>query len=258
MTNWIAANVVTWLFDISDLKNVAEGTKTGYVYKTTFNGVETPKLGLDELFPGSQVNGGILIAIVMAVIVLVLLSRTTFGYELKACGANRYAARYAGIRDKRNIVLSMAIAGALAGAGASLYWLSGNTEFFWSTYQSLPTVGFNGIPVALLAVSHPVGVVFAAVFMSALDIAGLQLKNLTAYNEFITSVIIAVIVYMAAFSLVIKLWLGNYFKKRAEARAARIEAAQELPPETEAAQEQPPEAEDAPQQAENAEKEEQV
>ena len=265
MTNWIAANVVTWLFDISDLKNVAEGTKTGYVYKTTFNGVETPKLGLDELFPGSQVNGGILIAIVMAVIVLVLLSRTTFGYELKACGANRYAARYAGIRDKRNIVLSMAIAGALAGAGASLYWLSGNTEFFWSTYQSLPTVGFNGIPVALLAVSHPVGVVFAAVFMSALDIAGLQLKNLTAYNEFITSVIIAVIVYMAAFSLVIKLWLGNYFKKRAEARAARIEAAQraaeaaqELPPETEAAQELPPKAEHAPQQAENAEKEEQV
>ena len=152
----------------------------------------------------------------------------------------------------------MAIAGALAGAGASLYWLSGNTEFFWSTYQSLPTVGFNGIPVALLAVSHPVGVVFAAVFMSALDIAGLQLKNLTAYNEFITSVIIAVIVYMAAFSLVIKLWLGNYFKKRAEARAARIEAAQELPPETEAAQELLPEAEDAPQQAENAEKEEQV
>ena len=214
MTNWIAANVVTWLFDISDLKNVAEGTKTGYVYKTTFNGVETPKLGLDELFPGSQVNGGILIAIVMAVIVLVLLSRTTFGYELKACGANRYAARYAGIRDKRNIVLSMAIAGGLAGMGGTLYYLAGNTEFFWSTYQSLPGEGFNGIAVALLAVNHPIGVVFSGIFMSLLDIAGLQITNLTAYNEYITDIIIAVIIYLAAFSLVIKLWLAGRKKAR--------------------------------------------
>ena len=212
MTNWIAANLVTWLFDISNLKNITDGTKSGYIYKTTFNGVATSKMGLDRLFPGSQVNGGILIAIVLAVVIFVLLSRTTFGYELKACGANRYAARYAGIHDKRCIVLSMSIAGALAGAAGSLYYLSGNTEFFWSTYQALPTAGFNGIAVALLAVNHPIGVIFAGLFMSTLDISGLQLTNLTAYNEYITDVIIAVIVYLAAFSLVIKLWLNG--KKR--------------------------------------------
>ncbi len=212
MTNWIAANLVTWLFDISNLKNITDGTKSGYIYKTTFNGVATSKMGLDRLFPGSQVNGGILIAIVLAVVIFVLLTRTTFGYELKACGANRYAARYAGIHDKRCIVLSMSIAGALAGAAGSLYYLSGNTEFFWSTYQALPTAGFNGIAVALLAVNHPIGVIFAGLFMSTLDISGLQLTNLTAYNEYITDVIIAVIVYLAAFSLVIKLWLNG--KKR--------------------------------------------
>ena len=138
MTNWIAANLVTWMFDISSFKNVTEGTKSGYIYKTTFNGVATPKLGLDQLFPGSQVNAGILVAIILAIVVYIIMEKTVFGYELKACGANRHAARYAGIPDKRNIVLSMAIAGALAAAGASLYYLSGNTEFYWSTYQSLP------------------------------------------------------------------------------------------------------------------------
>ena len=204
MTNWLAANLVTWAFDVSNFKNMAEGTKTGYIYKTTFNGVATGKLGLDKLFPGSQVNGGILVAILIAVAMYIMMSKTTLGYQLKACGANRHAARYAGINDKRNIVLSMAIAGGLAGGGAALYWLSGNTEFFWSTYQALPAVGFNGIPVALLAVNNPIGVVFTGMFMAMLDIVGQQLTGLTAYNEYITDVIISVIVYLSAFSLVIR------------------------------------------------------
>ena len=209
MTNWIAANLVTWLFDISNFKNMAEGTKSGYVYKTTYNNVATAKLGLDKLFPGSQVNAGILVAVLAAVAMYILMNKTTLGYELKACGANRHAARYAGIRDKRNIVLSMAIAGALSAAGASLYYLSGNTEFFWSTYQSLPGEGFNGIPVALLALNNPIGVVFAGIFMAMLNIVGLQLTNLTAYNEYITDVIISVIVYLSAFSLMIRMLLTS-------------------------------------------------
>ena len=203
MTNWIAANLVTWLFDsgslFENLQNHVENTKTAYIYKTSFNGVATSKMGLDVIFPNSQVNGGILIAIVIAVFMYILMNKTTLGYELKACGANRHAARYAGISDKRNIVLSMAIAGALSGAAAALYYLSGNTEFFWNTYQSLPAIGFNGIPVALLAVCNPIGVIFTGCFMSMLDVVGQQLTNLTAYNEYITDVIIAIIVYLSAF-----------------------------------------------------------
>lgn len=217
MTNWLAANLVTWLFDISSFKNVVENTKSGYIYKTTFNGVATPKLGLDKLFPNSQVNMGILIAIAIAILMAVIMNKTTLGYQLKACGANRHAARYAGIQDKRNIVLSMAIAGALSAAGASLYYLSGNTEFFWSTYQSLPATGFNGIPVALLAVNNPIGVIFTGCFMSMLDISGLQLTNLTAYNEYITDVIIAAIVYLSAFSLVIKMLISGRKKRKKQA-----------------------------------------
>ena len=213
MTNWLAANIVTWAFDVSNFKNMAEGTKTGYIYKTTFNGVATPKLGLDKLFPNSQVNGGILIAAVIAIVIYIIMNKTTLGYQLKACGANRHAARYAGISDKRNIVLSMAIAGSLAGGGAALYWLSGNTEFFWSTYQALPAAGFNGIPVALLAVNNPIAVIFSGIFMAMLDIVGQNLTGFTAYNEYITDVIIAVIVYLSAFSLVIQTWLAGKKKK---------------------------------------------
>ena len=108
----------------------------------------------------------------------------------------------------------LAIAGALAGAGAALYYLSGNTEFYWSTYQSLPAVGFNGIPVALLALNNPIAVIFAGVFMAMLKIVGQQLTNLTAYNEYITDVIIAVIVYLSAFSLVIRMMLSGRKKKK--------------------------------------------
>ncbi|MBE5808553.1 MAG: ABC transporter permease [Clostridiales bacterium] len=214
MTNWIAANLTTWLFDIGNIKNTVEGTKSSYVLKTTYNNVATGKVGLDKIFPGSQINGGILVAILLAVCVYILLSKTTMGYELKACGANRFAARYAGIKDKRNIVLTMAMAGALAAGGAALYNLSGNTEFFWNTYQSLPSEGFSGIPVALLAVNNPIGVIFTAIFMSMLSICGQQLTNLTAYNEYITDVIIAVIVYLSAFMLVIKLWITKFRKSR--------------------------------------------
>ena len=232
MTNWLAANLVTWAFDVSNFKNVVENTKAGYIYKTTFNGVATPKLGLDKIFPGSQVNGGIVVAIVIAIAMYILINKTTLGYELKACGSNRHAARYAGINDKRNIVLSMAIAGALSAGGAALYWLSGNTEFYWSTYQSLPATGFNGIPVALLAVNNPIGVVFTAIFMAMLDIVGQQLTGYTAYNEYITDVIISVIVYLSAFSLVIRMLLTS----KRKAGATNVNA--EPTPEEKSAQEQ--------------------
>ncbi len=223
MTNWIAANLVTWFFESSPLRNAEEYGKSGYIQKTTANAVSTSKLGLDKLFPNSQVNAGILIAIIISIIIYILMTKTTLGYELKACGSNRHAAKYAGIKDKRNIVLSMAIAGSLSGAAAALYYLAGNTEFFWSTYQSLPAEGFNGIPVALLAYNNPIAVIFSGCFMSMLNIAGQQLKTLTAYNEYITDIIIAAIVYLSAFALFIKILLSG--KKKLEKKESSVTAA---------------------------------
>ncbi len=214
MTNWIAANLVTWWFDAHEVfKNSAEGGKVGYIIPLKNVGVVTPKMFMDVLFKGSQANGGFWIAILIAVAMWIMMSKTTFGYELKACGSNRHAAKYAGINDKKNIILSMAIAGCLAAAGASLYYLSGNTEFYWSTYQKLPAEGFNGIPVALLAANHPIGVIFSGIFMSMLNISGIQLKYLTAYNEYISDIIIAVIVYLSAFSMLFKTVLSKKIRK---------------------------------------------
>ncbi len=209
MTNWIAANLVTAFFENSSLKNSPDSGKTGYIMPTIKNGVATAKLGLDKIFHGSQINAGILVAVVICIVIYFIMNKTILGYELQACGSNKFAAKYAGIKDKRNIVLSMAIAGSLSGAGAALYYLSGNTEFFWSTYQALPSEGFNGIPIALLASNNPIAVIFTGCFMSMLNITGQELKNLTTYNEHISDIIIAVIVYLSSFSLLIKQLLSS-------------------------------------------------
>lgn len=214
MTNWIAANIVTWAFDTGNFKNMVQNTKSGYIHKTIFNGVATPKMGLDKLFPASQINGGFVIAIFIAIAMHILINKTAFGFEMKICGSNRHAARYAGIGDKQIMIISMAIAGALSGGGAALYFLSGNTEFYRSTYQSLPAAGFNGIPTALLAANNPLGVIFTGIFMAMLDIIGLQLTGYTAYNEYITDFIISVIVYLSAFSLIIKMALTSKLQSR--------------------------------------------
>ena len=98
MTNWIAANLVTWWFDAHEaFKNSAEGGKVGYIIPLKNVGVVTPKALMDVIFPGSQANGGFWIAVIIAIAMWVMMTKTTFGYELRACGSNRHAAKYAGI-----------------------------------------------------------------------------------------------------------------------------------------------------------------
>lgn len=219
MTNWIAANLVTIIFDNSKFRNMTDYGKVGYTLKLNSNGVASPKMGLDKLLGGSNANVGIVIAIVIAIFIYIMISKTTFGYELKACGSNKFAAKYAGMNEKRNIVLSMAIAGALSGIGAALYYLQGDIEFFWNTSMTLPNEGFNGIPVALLAICNPIGTVFAGLFMAYLTISGNQLSAFTPYNEYMASIIVAVIVYLSAFSLFFKGLLEKK-KKRADKSSA--------------------------------------
>ena len=126
-----------------------------------------PSCGMSETFGKLQsVTIAIFIAALFAVIIYVILNKTTFGYELKACGFNKNAAQYAGINDKRNIILSMTIAGALAGVGAGLYYLSTVAEWNPQVSTALPAIGFNGISAALLACSNPIGRIVASLFSS--------------------------------------------------------------------------------------------
>ena len=137
MTNWISVNISSWIFKYAINLQTDEPNKGGYLRKVVDQA--TPKFGLDKIFPGSMVYVGIIIAIVVAIIIYIVVNKTTFGFELKACGANKEASKYAGLNEKRNIVLSIAIAGALAGMGASLYYLNPGIEYkYISAYASLP------------------------------------------------------------------------------------------------------------------------
>lgn len=200
MTNWISANIVTWVFSsMPQLVNTGMG-KSGYLITTATTGNGTPKIGLDKIFPGSYIDIGIILAIVVAIVLVIILNKTTFGYELKACGNNRYASKYAGMNEKRNVVLSMVIAGALAGVGGALYYLNPGIEFqFLSAYGSLPDYGFNGIPVALLASSNPIGIIFTGIFLRYIAQGGNELTS-AGYNRYIADIIIALIIYFAGFS----------------------------------------------------------
>lgn len=215
MTNWIAANVVTWVFSQSGLQNVGMG-KTAYLVTTSTTGASTPTLGLDKIFKGSYIDCGIIIAVIFAVGIYVLLNKTTFGYELKACGYNKNASIYAGMNAKRNIVLSMAIAGGLSGIGGALYYLNPGIEFnYLSVYMTLPATGFNGIPVALLANSNPLGVIFSGILLQYLSMGGQYLQGI-GFNRYIADIIVAIIIYFAGFARLIIEIIKNAKVKNAD------------------------------------------
>lgn len=211
MTNWIAANIVTWVFSTqSHLINIPEG-KSAYLIKTGGLGTFTPTFGLDKLLPNSYIDGGIFIALLIAAFIFVIMSKTKFGFELKACGANKSAARYAGMNEKKNIVFAMAIAGALSAIGGSLYYLNSGIELqYGSVYANLPDYGFNGIPAALLANCDPIGVIFSATFLRYISASGSRLQ-LAGFNSYIAAVISSVIIYFSGFS---RLFLELLSKKK--------------------------------------------
>lgn len=229
MTNWIAANIVSWVFKVADAKfiNYAE-TKVNFICKTATKGISTPTLGLDSLFSNGFMNSymdiSIFIASAIAVAMYVMINKTTFGFELKACGYNRNAAKYAGMNEHRNIMLSMAIAGGLAAGGAALWCLNGHQDFSWNTYLSLPADGFNGIPVALLASNNPIGVIFSSLFLRYINAGGSNLSAQTPFNEYVSELIVAMIIYFAGFSKFIKERLARRTAEKAQAPLSASDA----------------------------------
>ena len=205
MFNWIGLYMVNDIMygkGESPMYDLAT-TKTFSLRKVA-KGSMIPSWGMSDHFGKLQsVTIAIFIAIFFAVIVYVVLNKTTFGYELKACGFNKHAAQYAGISDKRNIVLSMTIAGALAGVGAGLYYLSTVAEWNPQVSTALPAMGFNGISAALLAASNPIGTIFSSLFISYITVGGTKLST-QYYTKEIADVITALIIYLCAFSLLFK------------------------------------------------------
>lgn len=167
-----------------------------------------PKLGFDKLFAGSSVNSGIVIAIIAAIVLYIVLEKTTFGYELKACGFNKIASKYAGINENRSIVLSMLIAGAICGLAGGIMLLSGTGRHI-EVKDVIPNEGFNGISVALLGISNPIGIIFSGLFIAYLTAGGFYLQ-LFHFSKEIIDIIIAIIIYFSAFALIIKMMLTKF------------------------------------------------
>ena len=184
-----------------------------------------PKMGLDTLFNNEKsVTIAIPLAVIMAILVWVVLNKTKFGYELKATGNNYNAAKYAGMKENQNIILTMLIAGALAGLGAGLLFLTG-IEDWETTISSVPAMGFNGIAVAFLGGLSPLGSILSAFFIQYITTGGGNV-DLQVYCSQISSLISSLIIYLCAFVSFFKFFIQTRIRKSDEKKAAAAKAAE--------------------------------
>lgn len=208
MMNYIGMYMVNWIVKsykpmFNNLRNESRNVAATAVI---------PKMGMDKLFPGSSVNGGIVIAIIVVILIYIVLNKTTFGYELKAVGFNKDASKYAGINEKKSIIMSMVIAGAIAGLAGGLLYLAGTGKHI-EVKDVLASEGFTGISVALLGLSHPIGVLFAGIFIAYLTAGGFYLQ-LFEFSTEIIDIIVAVIIYFSAFALIVKSLIAKVKKNK--------------------------------------------
>ena len=209
MLNWISLYCVNML-----LSPVKEPTSPHVVALLNTNPKGAlPTLGLGSLFGKNKyVTIAIFLSVIMAVIIWILLDKTKFGYELKATGLNKHAAKYCGMNENRNIIVTMAIAGGLAGMGAAFYYLSGFEQWSCSS-TNLPAMGFNGIAAAFLGGLHPIGAIFSSYFIQHITDGG-TLINKSVYSSQISDLISSIIIYLCGFVLFLKTILNNVLAKK--------------------------------------------
>jgi len=200
MMNYIAMHFVNYLI-MNHLFDSGRGTSLPLPADSNL-----PSLGFERIFTDgarvSHVNLGIVIAILLAIVVYIVLEKTTFGYELKACGFNRDAAKYAGINENKNIVFSLMICGALAGIGGALTFMNG-TGLSMNIIPSLLAEGFTGISVAFLGLNHPIGIIFSGILVSLLSLGGARMQPFGFSSEFV-EIVIAIIIYFCAFVFLVR------------------------------------------------------
>ncbi|WP_246745047.1 ABC transporter permease [Thiospirochaeta perfilievii] len=161
---------------------------------------------LTNLFDGSYINMGLFIAIFCIIVISIILNKTVLGFELKAVGYNKDSANYAGMNVNRNIVLSMVIAGALAGLAGVTYYLGYSSNI---QIGVLPSQGFDGIAVALLGANNPYGALATAIFFGILHSGKGFMNAMTSIPPEIGDTIIAIIIYFAATSMLIHMFLDK-------------------------------------------------
>ena len=211
MLNWISLYTTNTI-----LTKVKEGASPYTLYLDKVNPKAfLPKMGLDKLFGGNEyVTIAIPLTILIAIAVGVVLDRTKFGYELKATGYNKNAAKYCGMAEKRNIILTLTIAGSLAGLGASFLYQTGYMR--WEcTQSSVPGMGFNGIAAAFLGGLNPIGAILASFFIQHITAGGAYVDK-SMYCAQISDLISAIIIYLCGFVLFMKYAMNSAIARKEE------------------------------------------
>lgn len=215
MLNWIGLYMTNML-----LTNVKESTSP-YTMQMKGQGKAgiLPQLGLDKLFAGDQyVTIAIPLSVLLAVVIWVVLEKTRFGYELKATGFNKNAAKYSGMAENRNIILTLVIAGGLAGLGGSFYYQTG-IEQWECTLAAVPAMGFNGIAATFLGGLNPIGTIFSSFFIQHITSGGSYVDR-SMYCSQISDLISAFIIYLCGFVLFLKQVMTKVVTRQEKKQAA--------------------------------------
>ena len=173
---------------------------------------------LNDIILKTDFNLNFLIAVIMAVVVWMVIYKTRKGYEFRASGLNADAAENAGINVNRNIVYTMIVAGALSGLAGALS-ITGTSSHNIHVLSMFENYGFNGLSVALIAGSSPIGCILAGLMFSALIYAGQSLQFKTGAPSEIVNIMIGVIVFFVALVKIIPVII-NRFLEREERRDA--------------------------------------
>lgn len=163
---------------------------------------------LTQLSGGSTLHLGIFLAMIAVVLVYILMERTTLGFELKTVGQNRFAAQYAGINAKRNIILAMVISGGLAGLGGVMSGLGEFRNIFLMNGVA-PSIGFDGMAVSLLGATNPIGTFFAAILFGGLQTGGTLMPMVAKVPSEIVNIVIASIIFFVGSQYIITFFLDR-------------------------------------------------
>ena len=166
----------------------------------------------DLVGPATKVNWGIVISIVLVLIIAFILFKTTLGFELRGVGYNKFGAEYGGINVNASILKSMAIAGLLAGIAGAIQVMGVSHNITILAAQE--GYGFDGIAVALIANSNPIGVILSGLLFGAFKYGGTKMQAIGAPSE-VVNIVVGSIVYFIALSSVFRmLYIKMRDKKR--------------------------------------------
>ncbi len=216
MLNWISLYLVNTL--LAGVKNPTG--KDTFTIASQNTSAMLPSLGLDTLLNNKNVTIAIPLAVLVCIAIWVLLNKTRLGYELRATGLNKNAAKYCGMKDRFNIILTMAIAGGLAGLGASMLYLS-DFEQWAVTQASVPAMGFNGIAAAFLGGLNPIGVIFSSYFIQHITRGGASLTSIPGFSSQVSDLITSVIIYMCGFVLFMKTFMNDRLDRGASKKGGK-------------------------------------